>query len=157
MEAKQRLILTLAASELSDLELESLQDWLSSGRGRTECFSTVREIRSLLRTKKLTRGSASLESASPRENRPVSLTPLLNQLLRHEAGLTTRRALSLLANQTRYSGEIPEKTSFAEGIRRIIQQVGASKTLSAAHRIRNQVLHSPTASTWPLSDDDPDS
>jgi hypothetical protein len=150
MNLKQRLISLLADPQFSDSEFRTVRNWLAQG-GIMECLQDAEAIRSTLlryaeqKSQLQRRGAPSTASLN---NGTVSE---IDHLLRIEAVMTARDALEQLAERVGFQGNLPERISFAEGLRRMIRDIGASEVLSAAHQIRNQRVHGAGGAAWPLN------
>jgi hypothetical protein len=143
---KQRLVLLLSDPEISDGEFRSVKAWLERG-GITKSLRDAEGIRMALRSYKDRTAGISRRPVAPNEDTFVGE---VDRLLRIETGMTARAALEELAERSGFHGNLPERISFVQGIRRIGKEVGESKVLSAAHQIRNEGVHHTEGPAWPL-------
>lgn len=150
MNLKQKLVLLLADPEVSENEFRNVRNWLERG-GITQCIRDAEEIRLVLGSRPRQTGKDSKRSKSSASQDP--LVSEVHELLRTNAGMTARAALEELLLKTDYPEDLPERISFADGVRRISREVGESKLLSAAYQIRNEVMHDDGSVAWPLIHD----
>ncbi len=73
----------------------------------------------------------------------------VEKLLLGEARLTKKKAMDLLARELRYNKRFPDRVSFARAVELLVRNTTGSAVVSAAQRIRNQLVHS-SSSDWPL-------
>ena len=147
MNLKQRLVLLLSDPEVSESEFRSIKTWLVQG-GMIEYLQDVEAIRNTLRSYKGSTGSRSYD-APPSIDHELVLE--VDRLLRKEANMTARDALEQLADQTDFQGTLPQRISFADGVRRMGKEIGESHLLHIANRIRNDNMHNLPGLDWPLN------
>ena len=155
MNLKQRLILLLADPDIPASEFRNLSGWLRKG-GLADCLRDAERMRATLASysdRRREDTSERLDSRTGSANED-SLVREVESLLRSEAQLTARTALERLADRVGFQGQLPERISFAEGVRRLGRDVGPSRLLSAAHQVRSSAVQRREAPAWPLSRSD---
>jgi hypothetical protein len=146
VDARRRLVWLLADPWIAERDYQNLKAWLLAG-GLVECLNSVDKLRAL------ERASTAVRREKGRKRVETDSDPIVQEvdrLLRIESGMTARNALTTLADWTGYQAELPERVSFAEGVKRISREIGESRVLTAASQIRNERVHGTGSSAWPL-------
>lgn len=147
---RQKFVLLLADPETNRSDLLSFCEWLRKGGLRT-CVAQAEKIRALLSQPGGEASDKSLERMSDEASaRYVEVVDSITRLLIGEAKLRRREALLLLAERLGYRRGFSARISFDRGLLRLLTFANPPTVLSAAQKIRNEVVHDHGALPWPL-------
>ena len=146
MNLKQRFLLLLADPDVPISEHQEFEQWLVTGQWR-DGQEGAKRMRSLLKDLRSEK-PAPRATADPKQTGGPA--DEVSRLLRFEADLTVKEALELLAEALGRESTLPDKTAFFAGVRRLFGEYGEATVLSTAHRVRNQLVHRGSASSWSL-------
>ena len=149
---EKRLVWFLADPSISEKEFDQLERLIEHPHRLFDLIEKARETRRAAVRKSWTEAHEKLHGSIERQYEDELLNQL-SQLLLSEAGMTVRTALRALASTLDYEGRLSPSLSFENGVRRIAEEHPQSAILSAATRVRNQVVHSSPNDpriTWPL-------
>lgn len=145
----KKLALLLADPSISDNEFRSFGKWLVSG-GVDDCLALANILRQTLEQQ--TSKSEPIQKSLPiDDNTDDRATTEIRNLLLNEANLARYEALQFLADYVGVNLNVSSnKKSFEIQLDYLLKAVGPSKLLSAAHQIRNELVHKASRNDWPL-------
>ena len=149
---EKRLIWFLGDPSFSDREFSQLANLFSQPSKMDELLNKAYQLRRDSAKRNRIENHEKFHSLDERQYEDELLNHL-SQLLLIEARMKVNTALRAIASTTGYDHPLPPSLSFENGIRRIAEVHSPSAILSAATRIRNQVVHSSPKDpsvAWPL-------
>jgi len=142
----------LSDPSLSDDDFQALAHILRDGGGH-DIVTTAATVREAVRKKDWADVKKRLRATHREEHTGDPLLDSVSRLLLSEANLTVSAALRALAEVLGYNIPMVQSLSLQNGIKRLRKQFEPGEIVSAAQRVRNQVVHNVQDSpnmTWPL-------